>query len=127
VFLGLEQLLGVLDRTPVGIELLQAVEHLAQLVGDGLLARLRSGQLALGLIGLGRLGFPLGRSVARLGVGRLALRLGAGLRRSSLGIARLLRGLGAVGLSLGVGLGRIRLRFARLLRGLGGLFAVGLG
>ncbi len=44
LLLLLEQFLSILDDTPVGLELAQAVEHLLKLVGDRFLVRLRLGQ-----------------------------------------------------------------------------------
>ena len=48
LFVLFEQLLRILDHAAVGFEFAQAVEHLLQLVGDGLLVFLGLGQRKLG-------------------------------------------------------------------------------
>ena len=51
LLLLLEELLGVLDDAPIGLELAQVVEHLLELVGDRLLIRLRLGQRLASRVG----------------------------------------------------------------------------
>ena len=82
LFLLLQEALRVLDHAAVGLELAEALEHLLQFVGDGLLVDLGLGErLPSGLPGgAGRLG-PAGRGLLR-GLGCGLVRSGRILGRS---------------------------------------------